>query len=283
MGRGPTIQELAEEDQKFREYLAQIRQELEKDKQKDLQNLEAEVKNYYDRGGWNDYKPLLLGDKLDVQQVSVWSLENVGKILNAIQGAIFGGSEPPDGITVEKPKEFNQSLKFLTELNLLALSRAFSAVQGILETFATETSYKGQSILKTEVIAPGMTLFVSIRSDVYRTKGFFNNSSIAQYLYLFRSYFSVKQAGDLSKFNDLLAYEELKSAYRTRMSALAEKIANPSTPFSAMAELEEEAGYYASQLSAIQAKINALQEKEIERFKQRIQSGLAARRSSLAA
>ena len=57
MGQGPTIQQLAEEDKAFREYLAQIQQELEKDKAKDLENLEAKVKQYYSDGGWS-YKPL---------------------------------------------------------------------------------------------------------------------------------------------------------------------------------------------------------------------------------
>ena len=282
MGSGPTIEQLAEKEQAFRTYLAQIRKELEKDKEKDTSNLDGIIKKYYSEGGWS-YQPIMQTDKVDVQQVSSWSLDNVVKMLNGVRDAIFGNSTPPDGVEIEKPEGLSQSLGQLEDLKLLALNRAFAAVQGILETFATQTSFRGQALTKVELVAPGMTLFVSIRSDTWRNQGFFNNDSIAQYLYILRSYFSLEQAGDISKYNDLLAYEELKASYRTRMFALAQKIADPATSFAAVVELEQELGYYSNQISAIQATIDDLQKKEIAEQLQFARTAIASRRAKLAA
>ena len=91
----------------------------------------------------------------------------------------------------------------------------------------------------------------------------------------------MEQAGDISKFNDLLAYEELKSAYRVRMLALSQKIADPSTPFSAMPELDQELGVYAGQIGKIQALIDALQDKEIAKQLEFAKGAIESRRASL--
>lgn len=263
MGQGPTIQELAERDNDFRKYLEQIRGELERDKKEDIEALETLITNFYQDGGWA-YQPLMTLDNVEVQQVSSWSLDNITKILTSVRNAIFGNSAPPPGVTVDKPSSFTGSLAELSNLNLLVLNRSFEAVQGILQTFATESSYKGKAITRVEVVAPGMTIFISIRSDVWRSRGFFNNDEIAQYLFIVRCFFSLEQAGDISKYNDLMAYEALKSSFRTRMLALSQTISSPSTPFSALVELDTQLGYYADQIGKIQAKIDALQKKEIE-------------------
>jgi hypothetical protein len=261
MGQGPTIQELAEREAKFRDYLKQIRSEAEADKAKDIDAVVGEAKKFYEKGGW-DYKPLVQADLLDVQQLSSWSLDNVAKILEGVQKSLFGSSPQPSGVEIEKPDDFAKALGALGNLNVLVLARAFQLIQGVLETFATESSYKGKSILKSEVLAPGTTLFLSIRSDVWQNKGFFNNDYIGQYLVVARAYFSLQQAGDISKYNDLLAYEDLKTSYRARMRALADKIADPDLSFEAVVQLEAQVGYYAKQLTQIQVKIDELLEKE---------------------
>lgn len=94
MGKGPTIQELSEKEKAFREYLTQIRTELEKDKEKDIKTLDVIIKDYYTAGKWT-YKPLMQMDNVDIQQVSTWSLDNVTKILTSVRDAIFGNSTPP--------------------------------------------------------------------------------------------------------------------------------------------------------------------------------------------
>lgn len=261
MGQGPSIQQLAEKEQAFRDYLTQIRGELEKDMAKDTENLQKEIDGYYKKGGW-EYKPMLQLDKVEVQQVSSWSLDNIVKMLNAVSSAIFGNDDPPEGVNVEKPADLTKSMQYLENLSLMVVSKAFSAIQGILQTFATESSYKGQSITKVEVVAPGITVFISIRSDIWKNRGFFNNDSIAQYLFIVRSFFSLEQAGDMSKINDVQVYEELKESFRIRISALSEKIADPKTPFSAMEELDQELGFYANKLSDIQGMIESLETKK---------------------
>lgn len=188
---------------------------------------------------------------------------------------------PPPGVSVEKPDGFSKSITEMANLNLLVLNRAFEAIQGILQTFSTESSYRGKSITKVELVAPGMTVFISIRSDVWKNKGFFNNDSIAQYLFIVKSFFSLEQAGDIAKFNSLLAYEELMAAYRTRMYALADTIADPNTPFSALTELDEQLGYYAGQIGKIQAMIDDLHSQKMAEKLKMAKHAIISRAKSL--
>jgi len=159
MGRGPSIQELAEQEQAFREYLDQIRGDIEKDKADDTIALDKIITTFYSDGGWA-YSPLMQSDLLEVQQISTWSLANVVKIMTGVRDAIFGSSAPPPGVEIEKPSGTSNAIDKMQDLNLLALNRAFSAVQSILETFAVESSYRGKAITKVEVVAPGLTLFL---------------------------------------------------------------------------------------------------------------------------
>lgn len=282
MGQGPSISQMAEKEQKFRDYLTQIRADLEKDKQTDIANLNAIIDKYYKDGGWT-FDPLMQLDSVEVQQVSSWSLDNVTKMINSVRDAIFSDTPPPSGVTVEKPADFTASMEYLNNLTLLVASKAFSAIQGILQTFATQSSFHGKSITKVEVIAPGMTLFISIRSDIWKSQGFFNNDSIAQYLYIIRSNFSLQQAGDMSKYNDLLAYEDLKAAYRTRIEDISKVIADPKTEFSALDQLDQQLGYLTAKLADIQALIDDLQKKKLDEAHRRAQNAIMLRKKALVA
>jgi len=282
MGRGPSIQELAEQEQAFREYLDQIRGDIEKDKADDTIALDKIITTFYSDGGWA-YSPLMQSDLLEVQQISTWSLANVVKIMTGVRDAIFGSSAPPPGVEIEKPSGTSNAIDKMQDLNLLALNRAFSAVQSILETFAVESSYRGKAITKVEVVAPGLTLFLSIRSDVWKNQGFFNSDSIGQYLFIMRSYFSVEQAGDIALYNTVLAYTELANAFDARVVEIAQRIGDISTPFSALMELAEEMGFYSEQLALIHAKIDELRQEKVARLLASSKKAIATRVAKLAA
>lgn len=278
MGKGPKVEELAQEDADFRKYLEQIRGEVEADQAHGIKELEKIIDQYYTDGGWS-YKPLMQLNALEVQQVSEWSLDNVSKILGAVRDAIFGDSAPPAGTEIEKPGDVGLALSEMMDLNLLVMNKAFAAVQSILATFATESSYRGKALTKTELVAPGITVFVSIRSDVWRSQGFFNNDSIAQYLYIVRSFFSADQAGDIAKFNSVLAYTELATAFDQRIEELARMVANPATPFSALPELMQIMAFLSDQLSFIHAKIAELRSQKVTRLMAASHKALADRKS----
>jgi len=257
MGKGPTIEELAERDDEFRAYLKQIRSEVEADKAKDLAVLKTDVEDYYTAGGWS-YKPFLQMDALEVQQVSTWSLDNISKILEAVRDAIFGESDPPPDTVIEKGEDIGLALGEMEALELLLVNKAFAAIQSILTTFATDESYRGKALTKAQLVSPGITMFVSIRSDVWESKHFFGGDSIAQYFYLVRSYFSADQAGDIAKFNSVLAYLELATAFDQRIEELAQQIADKNTPASALPELMQILGFMSDQLAYIHEKIDEL-------------------------
>lgn len=279
MGKGPTVQELAEQDENFRVYLNQIRGEVEADQAHDVKALDKIIEQYYTNGGWS-YKPLLQLDALEVQQVSEWSLDNVSKILGAVRDAIFGDESPPPGTEIEKGAETALALAEMEGLNLLVMNKAFAVVQSILSTFATDTSYRGKALTKTELVAPGITVFISIRSDVWKSQGFFNNDSIAQYLYIVRSFFSAEQAGDIASFNSILAYSELAAAFDSRIEEIARLVADPATEFSALPELMQIMGFLSDQLSYIHAKIAELQSQKTTKLLAASHKALATRKSA---
>lgn len=57
------------------------------------------------------------------------------------------------GVEIEQPSESSKAIRKMQDLNLVALDRAFSAVQSNPETFAVETSYRGKAFTKVEVVA----------------------------------------------------------------------------------------------------------------------------------
>jgi hypothetical protein len=276
MGKGPTIQELAERDSEFRDYLSQIRGELESDKAKETKELEATIEKFYKDGGWS-YSPLMTTDKVEVQQSKYWNLDNVKSILGSIRDAIFTSSSPPEGVDINKSTDFDNALGALGNFQLYALNKAFGAIEGILTTFATESSYQGKSISKSELVAPGMMLFLTIRSDSWQNKNFFGGDKIVQYLFILRCNFSLEQAGDISKLNDLLYYEKLKESWRARIDILSEEIQDPKNDFSTVKELVQQQDFYIEQLTNIQATIDELHRKKMKDIKENSRRALQMR------
>ena len=103
----------------------------------------------------------------------------------------------------------------IPSLQLLVMSAAFRAVQGILKSFVVKSSTTITMLSKIEVVAPGVTIFVYVNSNSFQQQSFFNNSMISQYFYLVNGYTSGQQLGDYSKFKDLQLFESEKEALRS--------------------------------------------------------------------
>ena len=68
----------------------------------------------------------------------------------------------------------------IPSLQLLVMSAAFRAVQGILELFVVKSSTTITMLSKIEVVAPGVTIFVYVNSNSFQQQSFFNNSMISR-------------------------------------------------------------------------------------------------------
>ncbi|WP_353815616.1 hypothetical protein [Agromyces sp. SYSU T00266] len=281
MGSTQGIQDKAKQDKEFEEWLAEKSKALEEQLKKTEGELEQEIEKYYAEGGWDDAKPYISGVLIDTLNSKEWSLDNVNRILSSVQSSMFGGTKPPEGVEIKNASDVGPSVAQMADLRLYVLGKAFEAVQGILQVFSTSSTTQAKEKKAVEMVAPGMTMFMSIRSASYTSQSFFTRQVISQYFYVFRIYFSIKQAGDISKFNDLMAYEDLKVAYRNKLKELADIIADPMIDFDAVRELDEQLEYYSEKLAAIQAKIEDLAAKEKAAIMARKNAAIQARREAV--
>jgi len=214
MGKSKSIEELEAADQKFENYLDQKRKDIEAKKAITRKEMDADINKFYNDGGWDDRQPVAFAEYYDVQNISEWSLGNVNKILTSISGAIFGSNNPPAGTDLVSSITDNAVISAIPSLQILVLSRAFAAVQGILETFTLKSSTSITMQKKIEVVSPGVTIFVYINSNSYKNSSFFNNEVITQYYYMIDAFSSAKQLGAYTTMEDLRLFEKEKEVLR---------------------------------------------------------------------
>jgi hypothetical protein len=220
MGSSPSIEELKAADDKFEAYLKERRIEIEARRKETREQMDADIAKFYLDGKWNDRRPLFSSEYVDVQNMSDWSLASVNNILKGISGAVFGSDNPPPGTTVGSDVSTNEVIQKIPSLQLLVMSAAFRAIQGILEAFVLKSSTTITMSKRIDMVAPGVTIFVYVSSNSFQQQSFFKNSLISQYFYLAEAYTSVQQLGDYSVFQDKLLFEKEKERLRDR----AEKI-----------------------------------------------------------
>ncbi|WP_204326023.1 trypsin-like serine peptidase [Sulfitobacter sediminilitoris] len=279
MGSTSAIDREKNNEPEFRAWYEQKTKEIAADLAITEGKIEEDVTKYFAKGGWDDYKPFIEGISVDTLNSNEWSLDNVGKILSAVEGAIFGSGEPPKGIKVENESTVGPAIAQMADLRLYVLGKAFEAIQGILQVFSTSSKAETHEKYSIDLVAPGMTMFMSIKTASYENSGFFSNQVISQYYYVFKVYFSNKQAGDISKYNDLLAYEDLKAAYRNKIKVLANIIDDPLTTFEAVTQLDGQLEFYSKKLVDIQAKIDELSAKEMNAILERKNRTIVAKRA----
>jgi len=214
MGKSKSIEELEAADKKFENYLDGKRKEIEARQSETRAKMDADIEKFYREGGWDDRKPVMSASYVDVQNMSEWSLGNVNKILSAVEGAIFGSSNPPPGTAIDSDITSNPVIQKIPSLQLLVMARAFTAIQGILEAFTMKSSTNITMLHKVEVASPGLTIFVYVNSNSFRQQSFFNNDLITQYFFMADAYSSAKQLGDYTNFEDLRLFEEEKENLR---------------------------------------------------------------------
>ncbi|MDZ8051642.1 MAG: hypothetical protein RMX68_006070 [Aulosira sp. ZfuVER01] len=194
MGHSPSIDELRDQDRKFRQYLDELLDDINK-KAADVRNQVNEtISKHYSSGGWDDAKPFLDGENVDVQHVKDWSLDNVTKIIGAVKDAIFGTAPPPPGAKVadKKSEDIAPAFTAIAKLDEYIAAKAFDVISGILQSFMASTEVTAKREIKSEPLAPGLTLFVGILECGYQSQSFFQNEIITQDFYIYAVRYSAK-------------------------------------------------------------------------------------------
>ncbi|MBF2017344.1 MAG: hypothetical protein IGS23_19495 [Rivularia sp. T60_A2020_040] len=174
---------------------------------------------------------LAKGDYQHVTTLSEWSLDSVSKMINSIQGAIFGKSSTPKGSTTisdEKSKtpDVSVAIQAMSDLQLLIAQTAFQSIQGILESFTSSTKTELMSNRKVIPLSPGLTLFMCIiENNIEQTK-FFKSDLICQNFYLYTARYSIAEGKNIINFNQLQALADLQAGYDVQEKKIAKLISN---------------------------------------------------------
>lgn len=203
MGKSKSIEDQTALNDKFQAYIDQQTQVLDKTVAAATQTLDAQIEAYYAKGGWNDAKPMISGTYQHISTTSDWSLNAVADMIGQLKSTLFGGP-PPGGTTAPaQPPDVSAAVAKLDAMEVLITDAAFTAIEGILQAFTSSTQTTVQSKTEVQVLAPGLTLFLAVVENQYSRSDFVSGETIIQEAYVFDTRFSIKQGGDIAKFNQL--------------------------------------------------------------------------------
>ena len=195
MGRSPSIQELAQKEKEFSDYLNNLEEQLRTRAKQYKDEMNATINKFYTDSNWSSTSYIGCDEKIDFVHSSEWSMEKVKEVINAIAKVIVGGSsKPPEGITITPPEKMGSGIAAMADLKQYVVGQAFNAIDNILSSFGSSTSTGFNSASKYLPVGNGLHLFLTVVSDSYQTQNFFNNEFIHQYIYIFQVKYSAEEA-----------------------------------------------------------------------------------------
>lgn len=225
MGKSNTISDQEKLNAQFQSYIdtqTRVLDQLTSGAQVAIDNT---IATYYKAGGWSDAKPLVAGSYQHLSTASEWSLDSVSRMIDAVRDSIFG-KKPPEGTTMPTlPSDLAANVAKMAGMEQLIASAAFDAIQGVLAAFTSSTQTSVKKDYVTRVLAPGLTLFCCVIENQYSRGDFLSNNVIVQNAYVFDTRFSIRQAGDISAFNDIQALEAQKWAFRDQLAKVNAAVA----------------------------------------------------------
>lgn len=219
MGHSPTIQEMENKEDEYRNYINKIEAELEQKATKYGKEMEDKISDYYKNNDY-DKTDFISGRNADFMQATDWSLTNVKKIIEAISKAVFGGSgRVPDGVEVASVPDLGKSIAELSNLEVYVAGKCFEVLGGIVESFGSSSSVSFNSSYKSQPLGNGLHLFATVVCDSYKSESFFENQEIYQYLYIYEVKYSTGEA-------QTQATQELTKLYEDQISTFTQKVEN---------------------------------------------------------
>ena len=203
MGKSNTIEQQSKANAAFQTYIDGQTKALDAMTEDALKTIESTIDTYYKKGKWDDAAPLIQGRYQHLATTSEWSLDNVSKMIDALRGAIFGGPAPEGSTKPPVSADLAETVAKMSDMTLLITSAAFNAVQGIMATFTSGSQTSIQKNFDTKELAPGLTLFMCVIENQFHRSDFLSDNTILQSGYVFETMFSIKQAGDIAKFNQV--------------------------------------------------------------------------------
>ncbi|MEX3776494.1 hypothetical protein [Pseudomonas sp. MYb118] len=193
-----------------------MRADLDKSMAVETAALNTRVKEHYSKYG--DDALMIASSYRHLTTASEWSLKSINTMIDSCRTAIFGGKLPDGAKKDTQPKaEVTAAIAAMSNLDLLIANAAFDAVQALLSSIGSTTSTNISVKSDEKMLAPGMTLFITVVENSYHRKEFCSDETIIQNLFLFEVRFSIKEGKAMSKLSDLQAYENQKQSMRNQL------------------------------------------------------------------
>ncbi|NRF28246.1 hypothetical protein [Vibrio coralliilyticus] len=273
MGKTIKIEELQKTDEKFREYISKIENELREEMKVKVEEQDTAIKKFCSENKF-ECKTILAGKNSDFMQRKEWSFKNVAQIVNDIADFIFGdaSSKPPAGVEENSIKENGEAIKKLEHTKNHVKSCCLALISGAIKSLSATTTTNAQSQELSEPIGNGMHVFVSVSSKSYQSKGFFENSEIVQFQFVYKVLLSSEEAKAfdnqmlLKMYSDQLAqYIDKLEKLNADFSDITLDINNPKQSEPQMSAYNTFKDILEKSISETQDKIDALEDKKDEK------------------
>lgn len=221
---GKTFDQKVQDDQKLRDYLKSLEDELQGKVKATVDTMNTEIKAFYDSNKW-DSTLVVKGTSFDFMQESTWTLDKLKGIIDVVGKALFGDTKAPEGVTVDKAG-LGKELAAMANLELYVVGKAFEVISGVIESFGSASNYSYSSQSKSEPLGNGLRLWTVIAADSYKSTGFFGGDEIIEYLYSYQVIFSKGEAGEEGTRLAVKRYEDQIAVFTDKIEQLLDQLEN---------------------------------------------------------
>jgi hypothetical protein len=223
MGKSQNIAQMVQQNQSYQDYLQKLQDDLISKSKKYESDMKDSIEKYYKDNKWNK-EDFISGKNADFMQESDWSLDNVQNIINAIASSIFGNGQTPDGVNITKGSDVSAAIGEMGSWETYIAGKCFEVLSGIIESFGSASSVQFSSSYKDEPLGNGLHLFVTVMCNSYKSKDFFDNQEIYEYLYLYEVKYSTGEAKQQADIALTQLYEDQIAAFISKSEDLIKKL-----------------------------------------------------------
>lgn len=230
MGHSPSIKELQEKDEEFRNYLDDLEKDLKKDAADAIKDMDNQIKDFYSGNKYEDAKEIVKGGQIDFLHEKEFSLENLSKMIGNISAAVFGGAAVPKGTSANATavaaasKALGPTVGALSNLELYISGKVFDLLSEIIISFGTGSSVAYSNSVKNLPLGFGMQMFTCVAGKSFESKSYFVHEYISQYLYNYEIRFSMDQAKLEIAMGLIQTYENQLTVFEAKILGLTNKL-----------------------------------------------------------
>ncbi len=235
MGHSPSLSSLASSQQKFDEFLADREKTLGAEARDYIAELDTMASEYFTGNHIDDQILVTNGHSLDFQHEKETNFSNLKKVIDSIGGALFENKPSPRGIETDSQgaaeaqkvaaEKFGEEAVSSSDTALYVTSKVFEVLSSVITDFNSGTTVEDSIKTVSQNIGFGMHLFCKVKASDYKSKEFFHDETIFEFIYAYRVYFSTELAVTNEKENQVKLIENTIAALTDRYEDLTREVA----------------------------------------------------------